>query len=278
MDPVKGVLGRMKIAVIQLNATDDKRENIKKALGFVEQALSKKAKFVLLPEVFSFRGCVDARGGFKDIAEGIPGESLMPLRVLARRYKAFILAGSVHERARGSSKVYNTSVLIDAAGIIRARYRKIHLFDAVVGKKRVRESDWFLPGRQLRTASVGKFKIGMSICYDLRFPQMYRVYAQRGADVLCVPSAFTQKTGTAHWEVLLRARAIENLCYVVAPNQIGKNGQGIDHYGNSMIVDPWGTVLARASAGKEEVIFARICKKEITKRRGLLPSVHRQRE
>lgn len=268
----------MKIAVIQLNATNDKRDNIQKAIGFVAQALSKKAKFVLLPEVFSFRGRGDTKDGFKDIAEIILGESVMPLAALARRHKAFILAGSIYERVKGSSKVYNTSVLIDAIGSVRARYRKMHLFDAVLGKKRVRESDWFLPGRQLKTASVEEFKIGMSICYDLRFPQMYRAYARMGADILCVPSAFTQKTGMAHWEVLLRARAIENLCYVAAPNQIGKNGQGIDHYGNSMIVDPWGTVLARASAQKEEIIFACIRKEEILRRRRLLPPLHREKE
>lgn len=265
----------MKTAVIQLNATDDKRENIQKALSFVRQAISKKAKFIVLPEVFSFRGRVGARDGFRDIAEGIPGESLRPLMALARRHKAFILAGSIYEKVGGSSRVYNTSVLIDAHGSIRARYRKIHLFDAVVGKKRVRESEYFLPGRQLKTASVEKFKIGMSLCYDVRFPQMYRAYARAGADILCVPSAFTQETGMAHWEVLLRARAIENLCYVTAPNQAGKTGQGIHHYGNSMIVDPWGTVLARASAGKEEIIFARIRRGEITRRRKLLPSLHR---
>jgi predicted amidohydrolase len=264
----------MKTAVIQLNATDDKQRNIKKALSFVGQALQKRAEFILLPEVFSFRGRVGAKEGFRDIAEGIPGESLSPLMALARRHKVFILAGSIYERVKGSSRVYNTSVLIDADGSIRARYRKIHLFDAVVGKKSVRESDRFLPGRQLKTASVEKFKIGMSICYDVRFPQMYRAYTRAGADILCIPSAFTRETGMAHWEILLRARAIENLCYVAAPNQAGKNGQGIHHYGNSMIVDPWGTVLARASAGKEEIIFARIRKEEITRRRKLLPSLH----
>lgn len=259
----------MNVAVIQLQAGDHKTENIKKAAFFVEQAIQNKAEFICLPEVFSYRG--KAEDGLHSIAEDVPGESLRPLSDLAKKKNVFILAGSIYERAPSQKKVYNTSVLIDDRGRAAAQYRKIHLFNAVLGTQKICESDHFLSGKKTSIVKVKDFMVGLSICYDVRFPELYKLYARQGADVLCVPSAFTYKTGEAHWEVLLRARAIENVCYVLAPNQIGEDNRGIRVYGNSMIIDPWGNMLARASSDKEEIIYARLDKNIIKEKRLALP-------
>ncbi len=260
----------MKTAVIQLNATGDKERNVQRALKLVRKAKARGAEFILLPEAFHFRGKVDPRRGYQDVAENIPGESLKPFMAEARKGKVNILAGSICEKISGDKRTSNTSVMIDTRGNIVAQYRKIHLFNAAIGKKKVNESQFFRPGRKKVMAKVGEWNMGLSICYDLRFPELYRTYAQQGAHILCVPSAFTKVTGQAHWETLLRARAIENLCYVLAPNQTGKDGKGIAGYGNSMIIDPWGRILARASDDREEVIFAQLDKKLIRGRRKIL--------
>ena len=256
----------MKTAVIQLKSANNKEKNIKKALCLVKCAIERKAKFILLPEAFNFRGKVDPREGFGDVAEQIPGPSIIPLMEAAKKNKVTILAGSICEKISGERKAYNTSVLINTRGGIAAKYRKIHLFDARIGKAGVQESQYFKEGRKPVMAAVGPWNVGLSICYDLRFPGLYLTYRERGADILCVPSAFTKMTGQAHWETLLRARAIENICYVLAPNQIGKDGKGVVSYGNSMIIDPWGKILARASGNREEIIFAEL-NKHLTKDR-----------
>lgn len=251
----------MKVAVIQLNAQADKAKNIDKALLLTGQAIRKKAELIVLPEAFSYRGPFNHNALLR-IAEQIPGETINPFLSLAKRKKAFILLGSICEKSRQKNKAYNTSVLVDDKGQIAAKYRKIHLFNAIIGKKKAKESQWFLSGKGLASANVKGFKIGMSICYDLRFPAMYQKYSKEGCCIFVVPSSFTKKTGKAHWEILLRARAIENFCYVLAPNQTGIDGRGIASFGNSMIIDPWGDVLARASAGKEEIIYANIYKEK----------------
>ena len=197
---------------------------------------------------------------------------------LAKRKKVFILLGSICEKTGQKNKAYNTSVLVDDKGHIAAKYRKMHLFNAIIGKKRAQESKWFLPGKGLVSANVKGFKIGMSICYDLRFPAMYQKYSKEGCCVFTAPSSFTKKTGKAHWEILLRARATENFCYVLAPNQTGIGGRGIASFGNSMIIDPWGDVLARASAGKEEVIYANIKKEKMLFSRRRLPRAMKKRK
>lgn len=259
----------MKVVLIQLNAGPDKRKNIDRALRLVMEAVRKKAQWVILPEVFNYRG----PSKNKSAAELIPGPSTAPLMLVARAHKVFILAGSIYEKVKGKGKVYNTSALINDRGKVIAKYRKINLFKARVGAKTIDETKTFLPGENPRLATVGGFKIGMSICYDLRFPELYRDYARKGADVLCVPSSFTKATGRAHWENLLRARAIENLCYVLAPNQIGKGAGGVATYGNSMIIDPWGKILARASDNKEQMIYVDLNKSQLNKARRTLPAV-----
>ena len=265
------MLEPMKAAVIQLNADGDKKRNIERALGWVRRAAAEKAEFILLPEMFNFRGRIVPRRGLIDIAETFPGESTAPLMAAARQYKAVILAGSICEGVPGKRKVFNSSVLIDNRGNIVAKYRKTHLFSAVIGKTAINEARHFERGRKAVLARVGPWRIGMSICYDLRYPELYRAYARGGAGVLCVPSAFTRKTGQAHWEVLLRARAVENLCYVLAPNQTGKDSKGVASYGNSMIVSPWGEILARASGSREEIIFADLDQGEISRAQKTLP-------
>ena len=263
----------MKIALIQIRAGNNKKKNITRALAMARKASKKQARFILLPEAFNYRGLPHEIRGYADVAEAIPGESSMPFMELAKTNKVYILIGSLGEHEQDTSKVFNTSVLIDDNGKIEATYRKIHLFDAVIGKKKIQESTFLLAGNQPRTAYVGKFAIGMSICYDLRFPQLYRDYSNSGAQILCVPSCFTKTTGQAHWETLLRARAIENLSYVLAPNQVGKDSRGIICYGNSMVVDPWGKVIARASGTKEEIIYAAINSSAICTARKRLPGI-----
>jgi len=261
----------MKTAVIQLNAKADKQHNIKNALSLIRRAIRRQAKFILLPEAYNYRGKIDPRRGYKDISEDIPGPSTGPLIEEAKKQKVVILAGSICERILRSDKVFNTSILIDARGKIIAKYRKIHLFDALIANKTIKESRHLSQGQKAALSGIGPWKAGLSICYDLRFPDLFQKYAKAGADILCVPSAFTKITGQAHWETLLRARAIENLCYVLAPNQIGKDKQGIASYGNSMIIDPWGKILARASGNKKEIIYAVLDRKIINNRRKILP-------
>ncbi len=274
----------MKVAVIQLKADSDKKRNIKRALEFVNQAIRNRARFILLPEVFNYRGPLQEAVLLKDIAEQIPGDSTTPFLSLARQHRVFLLLGSIYEkdrRERFSStkmqlwrkKVFNTSVLINEDGKVAAKYRKIHLFEAVLGKKIIKESKIFLAGDTLGSSPVHGFKVGLSICYDLRFPEIFRRYSKSGCQILTVPSVFTKKTGQAHWETLLRARAIENLCYVLAPNQTGQDGRGVPSYGHSMIIGPWGDILAQASGSKEEIIYAQIKRETVEKVRTILPLV-----
>ena len=263
----------MKVAVIQMGATADRSRNLKKAVDFIRWAIDRRARLIVLPEVFIFRGRVRSGADARAIAEAIPGASLIPLMELAKKHKVFILAGSIYEKTAGTDKVYNTSVFIDDRGTIRAKYRKIHLFEAVLGDMRIREADCFMAGRRMVTARAEEFKIGLSICYDLRFPEMYRKYARLGVHAVCIPSAFIDETGKAHWEVLLRARAIENRCYVLAPNQVGKSGKGARHYGHSMIIGPWGDILAAASGNKEEMICGQLSLNDIKVARQKLPAL-----
>ncbi len=255
-----------------MSAGADKDKNIAKAEAMTHQALKKAAGFVLLPEVFNFRGDTRDRKTVVAVAENIPGPSLLPLMGLAKEYRAYILAGSIFEKAPGN-KAYNTSVLINPQGKPVAKYRKIHLFDARIGDKIIKESACFNAGQKTVSLPVAGFKAGLSICYDLRFPELYGQYARREIDVLTAPSCFTQKTGEAHWEVLLRARAVENLAYMLAPNQVGEGFNGIRAYGNSMIIGPWGEVIARASSDDEEIIYGHISHDHISKARAILPGI-----
>lgn len=263
----------MRVAAVQLRASKDKGRNIANAVKLVRRAAHNGATFVALPEVFNYRGPLQTKTFLSSVAETVPGASVAPFLSLAREHGIFVLLGSLYERIPGEKRVYNASVLIDGNGRVRVLYRKVHLFDACIGKKVLKESDVFKPGRKGVLADIDGFRTGLSICYDLRFPDLYRAYSKKGANLLMVPSAFTHKTGQAHWRALLRARAIENLCYVVAPNQIGEDARKIRSYGHSMIVGPWGEVLAEASAEREQIIYADLKMSELRRVRRILPAV-----
>jgi len=247
------MVGIMRVGIVQLNAGLDYQANMAKAQSLVMEGIQKGAKLVALPEVFAYRG---PREGVLSHAESIPGPTTKVFQKIAKDHGVSILLGSIIEKVKGQDRVANTSVLIDEEGKIQVCYRKMHLFDVQVDRHPIRESDTFLPGTLPSLGEVGDYKVGLSICYDLRFPELYRYYAAKGAKILCVPSSFTKPTGTAHWEVLVRARAVENLCFVLAPNQHGLANGGVPTYGNSLIVNPWGQILAKGSPDGEEVLVA----------------------
>jgi len=260
-------------AAVQMTASSAKEENLVKAETFVGLAAERGASLVVLPEVFSWRG---PRAVSSTQVEAIPGPTSGRLRDLARRHRVYLLAGSFLEQTDGP-RAHNTSLLLNPAGEIMACYRKIHLFDDdIPGQVQIKESDAMKPGTEVVACDTPLGVFGLSVCYDLRFPELYRQLMQKGAEVFFVPSAFTFPTGAAHWEPLLRARAIENQVYVVAPNQIGKNAHGFADYGNSMIIDPWGKVIARAS-DKECFIVAEIDRDYLEKVRRELPCLAHRR-
>ena len=261
-------------AAIQMLASPDKNANHKEAEAKVREAAARGAKIVALPEVFNWRGDKKEERRF---AEPIPGPTVDLMARLARELGIYLLSGSLLEEIPGSSKAYNTSLLFDPEGKAIARYRKIHLFDVDIERGvSTMESETRQPGAEVVVAETGFCLMGLTICYDLRFPELYRALVAKGAQLIFVPSAFTALTGEAHWEPLLRARAIENQVYIIAPDQIGKNPKSFATYGNSMIVDPWGRVLARAS-DFPGVIFAEIDLSYLAKVRAELPSLsHRK--
>ena len=262
----------MKAALLQFCSGPEKSANLLKALTMSREAIEQGAQFILLPEVFNFRGDTRNKELLALESETVPGPSTKTFSALAQKNKVSFLLGSLLEKVP-SRHVYNTSVFIGPRGEIAAKYRKIHLFDARIGDKIVREADCFRAGRRPQTVNIGEFKAGLSICYDLRFPELYQDYARQGAQLLTVPSCFTKKTGEAHWETLLRARAIENLSYVLAPNQTGTDARGMQAYGHSMIISPWGEVIARGSGSAEEIIFGEVRMEEVIRARQILPGV-----
>jgi predicted amidohydrolase len=236
----------MKVACVQMNSRADKAANVAAATELVRRAAAAGARLVVLPETWTFK---DGHAALAAAAETIDGPSNSLLAGLAAELDVYILAGSIYETSDRPDRFGNASVLLGPSGAPLAVYRKIHLFDALAGAKVYRESDDLRPGDELVTGRVDDVIVGLTICYDLRFPELYRALALRGARVIVVPSAFTEATGRAHWEVLLRARAIENGCFIVAAGQWGVHGSDRRCFGHSMIVDPWGTVLAVAADG-----------------------------
>jgi predicted amidohydrolase len=231
------------VALVQLDATSDVAANIATAVALADEAAAGGARLVTLPEYLQFRG-PDA--GYRASARPIPGPHTDPFAEVARRRDAWILTGSTAETSGDPDRPFNTSVLIAPDGSIAARYRKVHLFDVAIEAGPVdTESARVTAGDRLVTASVDGATVGLSICYDLRFPELYRALALAGATILTVPANFMERTGRDHWEVLLRARAIENAAYVLAPSQIG-GPAGQPAFGRSMVLDPWGTIVAQA--------------------------------
>jgi deaminated glutathione amidase len=235
----------LRAAVIQLNSNEDKARNLAAAERLVREAAADGAELVALPEKWNL---LAAGEPLLAGAEPLDGPTLSAAREWARELGIHLLAGSIAEQ--GAGKAFNTSVLIGPGGEDLAVYRKIHMFDVDVGGVSYRESEHEAAGAEVATASLGDLVAGLTVCYDLRFPELYRILALRGAELITVPSAFTSVTGRDHWEVLLRARAIENQVFVLAPNQFGKAPPHFDSYGRSSIVDPWGVVLATAEDGE----------------------------
>jgi len=231
------------VALVQLAATDDVAANIERAAALTDAAAAEGARLVALPEYLHYRG-PDA--GFRASASDIPGPLTEPFAAIARERGTWILLGSIAERSADPDRPYNTSVVIGPSGEIAATYRKVHLFDVDVERGPAdTESARVTAGEAPTCVDIDGVRVGLTICYDLRFPELYRSLALAGAEVLTVPANFTERTGRDHWEVLLRARAIENGAWVLAPSQIfGPPGQPA--FGRSMVIDPWGTVVAQA--------------------------------
>jgi len=234
----------VRAAIVQLTSSDDLAENLAAAEALVREAAADRARFIALPEMFAY---LRREGQRFPHAQPVDGEIVARVRAWARELGVRILAGSIAESVPGSERVHNTSVLVGASGAIEAVYRKIHLFDVDLGASGgvFSESKSIAPGDEVVVADTEIGGVGLSVCYDLRFPELYRAQAARGARWLLVPSAFARATGKDHWEVLVRARAIENQCFVLAPAQCGEHHSGRSSHGRSLIVDPWGIILAQ---------------------------------
>lgn len=262
----------MRVGVVQLCSSDDLAANLAKARQLVEEAVARGASFVALPENFAY---LRREGRPIPCAQGLDGEILGCVRELARRHRVRILGGTFPEAIPGDQRVHNTSVLVGPDGAVEAIYRKIHLFDVALGEGACfTESASVAAGKEVVVARTPIGGIGLSICYDLRFPELYR--AMSDVRFLCVPAAFTPQTGKDHWEVLLRARAIENQAFVVAPAQCGRHSEERASHGRSLIVDPWGLVLAQAG-DRPAVITADCDLEELERIRRRLPALEHRR-
>ena len=243
---------QLRVAALQMRSTDDLAGNLGVARDLAARAAADGAKLVVLPECFPFLG---SREGDKiAVAEALPSDGPISaaLRDIATRHGVWVVGGGAPERIGNDAKrTYNTAVVVAPDGNFVARYRKIHLFDVdIPGGAVLRESDSTARGEAPVVVSIEGAKVGLSICYDVRFPELYRtLVAKHGAEVLLVPAAFTAHTGAAHWHLLLRARAVENQAWVVAAAQAGKHNDKRESFGHSLVVDPWGTVVAEQDTG-----------------------------
>lgn len=273
----------MLLAAVQMNSGPIKSHNLEVATHWIREAARRGATLVALPETFSWLGPESER---PSAAEPLDGPTLTAMATLARELNIHVLAGSILETpaASGDARLHNTSVLFGPSGRRLAVYRKIHLFDVELGAasgdaNAYRESAAVAPGDTLVTAPLEgpePLTVGLSICYDLRFPELYRELSSRGAHLLTVPAAFTLVTGKDHWETLLRARAIENQAYVLAPAQVGSHGGKRHTYGHAMVVDPWGLVIARAS-DREGLAMAELEPAHLEDVRRRLPALRHRR-
>ncbi len=261
-------------AALQLNSTLDRDENLRCAERLVSQAADRGARLVVLPELFNCLGSPDA---MLAEAEAIPGPSTAAAASWGRKHEIVLVAGSIMERSP-DGRAYNTSTVFGPDGTLLAKYRKLHLFDVdLPGEVTYQESRTVVPGDRSVVVETPLGRLGMSICYDLRFPELYRQLVDQGAEVCLAPSAFTLPTGRDHWELLVRARAVENQFYMVAANQWGRHGDALTTYGRSMIVDPWGVPLATAADGVG-IITAAIDPQRTAKVRRRLPALEHRRQ
>jgi deaminated glutathione amidase len=263
----------MRAAVVQMNSGSDVASNLERAETLVRAAATDGAELVSLPEKWALLGPgeVIAQG-----AEPLDGPIVSAASAWARELGIHLCAGSVPEDPRDGGKPYNTSVLIAPGGEIAATYRKLHMFDVEVEGTEYRESEHERAGKSLATASAGELELGMTVCYDLRFPEVFRILALRGATAFTIPAAFTAVTGRAHWETLLRARAIENAAFVIAAGQVGPAEPHYESWGHSMLVDPWGRVLGEVADGEGHAC-ADLDLAELSRVRETLPSLANRR-
>lgn len=265
------------IGVVQLNGQADVERNLSECEECVARATALGAELVVLPENFAYLGPEE---GKRPLAE-VMGDADAPIQrrlvALARRNGVTLVAGGMPERSDDPDRPYNACVVIAPSGDIVATYRKLHLFDVELpdGRK-LRESSATSAGREPCVVRVGDFVVGLSICYDLRFPELYRALVDRGAEILLVPAAFTLQTGKDHWTVLLRARAIEAQCWVAAAAQWGPHPAGRASFGHSMVVDPWGAVVAECS-DRVGAVVARVDREYLERVRAMLPSLAHRR-
>lgn len=267
----------LRAAAVQMNSVNNKEANLKKAGQLIHFAAENGAKIVVLPEMFNFSGRPRER---KENAESVPGPTINYLRELGVRFNIYLLCGSILEESESrDERIFcNTSVFLNPEGEIIGKYRKLHLFDVTLpdGSSWL-ESELITGGNQAVQVRTPLALFGLTVCYDLRFPELYRRLAIKGAQIVFIPSAFTLETGKDHWEILVRARAIENQLYIIAPNQVGEDVYGRRYWGKSIIVDPWGASLAKAPE-KETVIFAQVDLSYQQKVRKNLPSLSHIRE
>jgi predicted amidohydrolase len=264
----------LRVGLVQMNSQSNKAHNLSRAEELIDQAVEQGARLVALPEYFSYLGPKEQH---EDNAEHIPGPTTERLSAKAREHQIYLLGGSILERSDTDGRYYNTSVLFDPNGHTLASYRKIHLFDIdVAGGVSANESATILPGEEIVIGELEGHRAGLTICYDLRFPELYRLLALEGAEIVFTPAAFTMFTGKDHWHTLLRARAIENQCYVLAPAQIGSHEPNAQCYGHSLVVDPWGTVIAE-SPNREGVVVTDLDFQALGEIRSQLPSLANRR-
>ena len=264
-DVARLMSANVRVAAVQLTSGTDPARNVDVAVDLVVTAAGEGATYVQLPEYFNYLG---PQAKNVDVAESIPGPTTERFAQLARTCATAIHLGSMLELSPVTAKCYNTSVVLDASGAIVATYRKAHLFDVdVPGVALQRESDAIVAGDELVITEVAGMALGLSVCFDLRFPELYRQLAVHGATVLAIPAAFNALTGKAHWDVLLRARAIENLAFVVAAAQVGTTIEGVATYGHSMIIGPWGDVIAESTADGDDIVLATLDLNDVVRRR-----------
>lgn len=262
-----------KVAVVQMNSSESRSDNLRRAARLVSEAANQGAQLIALPELFN---CLGEPESIRANAEPMSGATVSKMRELAKSFNITLLAGSFARLDDDS--VFNASPLISPSGDILATYDKLHLFDIdIPGEVTFKESDLMGFGDHLCITATSVGTIGQATCYDLRFPALFQRLVEQGAEIIAIPSAFAMSTGRDHWEVLLRARAIENQCFVIAPNQFGRHGEKLQTYGRSMIIDPWGTVIAQAP-DKECVIYAEIDMAQLKSVRRNLPCLDHRRD
>lgn len=268
----------LRVGVVQLNSGDDLALNLEACRRSIARAADCGARFVVLPENFAFFGSEQAKRGLAERLDAeSPGPILEMLSTEAAKHRLYLLGGGWPEASADAARPYNAATVVGPDGDVVATYHKIHLFDVdAPDGHSYRESAGVTPGSAVQCVTVEGFRIGLSICYDLRFPELYRRLVDDGAEVLCIPSAFTFATGQAHWHLLCRARAIENQCFVLAPGQWGTHPRNRKTYGHSLILDPWGEILEEVAEG-EGIAVATLSREKLQAVRSKLPSLSHRR-